>query len=113
MTSKLHLQSLIAGAVLGAALTTFLSPTLAQSNWRDTARSQPEPRQVGQRGHEPEAAPVGDTVIVSSGRFQIETNERIAYLIDTETGEVWKDRDFSDQAFSTRGFFDHKIHNHR
>lgn len=108
MKTNFHIQSLLIGAVFSAALMMFILPSFGQNRDRDGRgfdRFDPAHAVEGFGGE-----PV--TVVVESGRYQVVTSDRVAYVIDTQTGEVWKDRDMSDQSYSARGFFDIKL-NHR
>jgi len=112
MNKTFHIQSLIAGAVVCAALMMLVAPSFGA---RGRYATQPYASQPHQNEYDNTKQEVGGetTVIVTQGRFQLVTGDnRIAYLIDTETGEVWKDRDFSETPMSSRNFFEHKIHNH-
>lgn len=109
MKTTFHFQSMLLGAVFAAVMMAMILPTFGQGRgggWDDL-----DPNRHGQVDAQAvQQEPV--TVVVDSGRYQVATADRVAYVIDTQTGEVWKDRDLSDRPMSSRGFFDIKL-NHR
>jgi hypothetical protein len=108
MKTSFHPQSILIGAVFSAALMMFILPSFGQHRDRDgRGFDRFDPAHVDERfGGEPV------TVVVENGRYQVATSDRVAYVVDTLTGEVWKDRDMSDRSYSAPGFFDIKL-NHR
>ena len=112
MKANFHFQSMLIGGVFTAVMLAMILPTFGQGRDRNGGWNEFDPSRHGQaQGHVQEARePV--TVVVESGRYQVVASDRVAYLIDTQTGEVWKDRDMSDQPMSSRGFYDIKL-NHR
>lgn len=88
MKTTFHFQSMLIGAVFSAVMMAMILPTFGQGQRQDNNRKLDA------------ANP--------NIRYQVAVGDHAAYVIDTWTGEVWKDRDFRETSNATPGFMDRK-----
>ncbi|MEM9414635.1 MAG: hypothetical protein AAGA29_04050 [Planctomycetota bacterium] len=94
MQNRYHLQSMMIGGVVSAVLTTMLLPAFGNKTPQDSVSKQND---------------AISGVVIQAQRYEITAIGDVAYLLDTETGEVWRNRNATSRPEQyTRHFFEEK-----
>ncbi|XAM00246.1 hypothetical protein OT109_02430 [Phycisphaeraceae bacterium D3-23] len=90
MQHRFHPQSMMVGGVVSAVLTTMILPAFGNKTPHGAADKQNDAVRE---------------VVVQAQRYEIIAIGDIAYLLDTETGEVWRNQNATSRRYQTTDHF--------